>query len=124
MGELYPNCEVHARRVDVGDEDAVKELVEEVIRDYGRLDVMFANAGVPGTPATFEDVSAEQFMATMRVNALGVFLCAKYAAIAMQRVNKEKGKEFPGGVLLGRRVWRDYGVMLEERIIVRRRRRW
>jgi NAD(P)-dependent dehydrogenase (short-subunit alcohol dehydrogenase family) len=73
--------------------------VDDALENYGRVDVMFANAGVVGTPARFDGVSAEGFMRTMRVNALGVFLCFKYAAMAMQKVGKEK--EFPGGSIIG-----------------------
>ena len=99
MKELYPECEVVVRKVDVGEEAQVKEVCEDAVKRFGRLDVMFANAGIPGTPATFENVSAEQYMATMRVNALGVFLCFKYAAIAMQVTSKEK--EYPSGSIIG-----------------------
>jgi NAD(P)-dependent dehydrogenase (short-subunit alcohol dehydrogenase family) len=99
LKELYPDVEVHVKQVDVGDEGAVKAVCEEAVQKYGRLDVMFANAGVPGTPATYANVSADQFMATMRVNALGVFLCAKHAAIAMQKTSEEK--PYPGGSIIG-----------------------
>ena len=99
MKELYPDIEVEVRKVDVGDESQVKAVVDDAMSEYGRLDIMFANAGVPGTPATFDNVSADQFMATMRVNALGVFLCAKHAAIAMQKTGGEK--MYPGGSIIG-----------------------
>ena len=97
--ELYPEVDVIVKKVDVGQEEQVKAVVEEALQKYGRLDIMFANAGIPGTPATFDNVSADQFMSTMRVNALGVFLCAKHAAIAMQKTGNEK--EFPGGSIIG-----------------------
>jgi NAD(P)-dependent dehydrogenase (short-subunit alcohol dehydrogenase family) len=99
MKELYPDIEILARQIDVGEEEQVKKVCEEAIEKFGRLDVMFANAGVSGVPSTFDKVNAQQFMATMRVNGLGVFLCAKYAAIAMQKTSKEK--EYPGGSIIG-----------------------
>ena len=99
MNELYPDCEVVVRQVDVGEEEQVRDVVDEALQKFGRVDVMFANAGVSGTPATFDQVSAKQFMATWRVNSLGVFLCAKYAALAMQVTGKEK--EYPGGSIIG-----------------------
>ncbi len=99
LKELYPDVDVIVKKVDVGEEEQVKEVVEEAMNTYGRLDIMFANAGVPGTPTTFDNVSADQFMQTMRVNGLGVFLCAKYAAIAMQKTSSEK--EYPGGSIIG-----------------------
>ena len=99
LKELYPDVDVIVKKVDVGEEEQVKGVVDEAVNTYGRLDVMFANAGVPGTPAMFNDVSAKQFMSTMRVNGLGVFLCAKYAAGAMQKTSSDK--EFPGGSIIG-----------------------
>jgi len=99
IASLYPDVEVHCKEMDAGDEAQVKAVVDDAIEKYGRLDIMFANAGVTGVPATFENISPEQFMATMRVNALGVFLCAKHAAIAMQKTSKDKS--YPGGSIIG-----------------------
>ena len=90
---------MHTRKLDVGDEESVKAVVEEAVSTYGRLDIMFANAGISGTPDVFSGISAEGFMKTMRTNALGVFLCAKYAALAMQKTNAEK--PYPGGSIIG-----------------------
>ena len=74
-------------------------MVDEAIKTYGRLDVMFANAGISGTPDIYAGISAESFMKTMRTNALGVFLCAKYAALAMQKTSQDK--PYPGGSIIG-----------------------
>lgn len=97
--ELYPEVEVHAIKLDVGDEESVKRVCEDAIKRYKRLDIMFANAGVVGARTTFVGIDAKQYMDTMRVNSLGVFLCAKYAAIAMQQTSEEK--KFPGGSIIG-----------------------
>jgi len=99
LNSLYPDVEIHPRQFDVGDEDAVKAVVEEAISTYGRLDIMFANAGVTGKPTTFPGITAEDFMKTLRVNTLGVFLCFKYAALAMQKTSKDK--PYPGGSIIG-----------------------
>lgn len=99
MASLYPECEVHCVKMDVGDEAQVKAVVDDCMATYQRLDAMFANAGVIGVPNTFEHITSDAFMNTMRVNALGVFLCAKYAAIAMQKTSAEK--KYPGGSIIG-----------------------
>ena len=83
LQSLYPSCETHARRFDAADEGAVKAVVDEALEKYGRLDIMFANAGVVGTNRVFTDVGAEEVMKTLRTNVLSVFLAAKYAALAM-----------------------------------------
>ena len=60
---------------------------------------MFANAGIPGQPKPFPEISADDFMRTVKVNQLGVFLCFKHAAIAMQKTSKDK--PYPGGSMIG-----------------------
>ncbi|KAF2145664.1 uncharacterized protein K452DRAFT_264882 [Aplosporella prunicola CBS 121167] len=89
LARLYPGVAVHARRFDAADERAVKSVVEDALSRYGRLDVMFANAGI-STLKQFTDTTADEFMNTMRINALSVFLATKYAAKAMQRTSADK----------------------------------
>ena len=67
---LYPDVDVHLRQFDAADEEAVKAVTEEAVAEYGRLDIMFANAGIVGTNRSFLDVSGEEFMKTMRTNVL------------------------------------------------------
>lgn len=98
LQQLYPAVEVHVRQFDAGHEEAVEAAVDEVVSKYGRLDIMFANHGIVGTPALYSQITSENFMKTMKTNALGVFLCAKYAAMAMQRTSKEK--QYPGGSII------------------------
>jgi len=68
----WPNVEVHARQFDAADEKAIKEVVNDALQRYGRLDVFFANAGIIGPHGLFADIEAEGFMETMRVNSLGL----------------------------------------------------
>jgi NAD(P)-dependent dehydrogenase (short-subunit alcohol dehydrogenase family) len=67
---LYPAVETHARQFDAADEAAVKGVIDEAVERYGRLDVMFANAGVVGANVLFTEVTADGFMDVMRTNAL------------------------------------------------------
>jgi len=99
LAALYPDVAVHCVKLDVGDEESVKAVCADAIEKYGRLDIMFANAGVTGARTTFVGIDSKQYMDTMRVNSLGVFLCAKYGAIAMQQTGKEK--KYPGGSVIG-----------------------
>ncbi|KAK1778113.1 hypothetical protein QBC45DRAFT_414854 [Copromyces sp. CBS 386.78] len=89
---LYPSVDVHTRQFDAADEKAISEVVKDALDRYGRLDVFFANAGITGPHTKFSDVDADEFMDTMRVNALGPFLAAKYAAPAMRKTSAEKPK--------------------------------
>ena len=65
---------VIATRVDVGDEAAVKGLIERGLKELGGLDVVYANAGISGGLVPLADVTVEHFMEIVRVNLLGCFL--------------------------------------------------
>lgn len=74
-----------AIRADVSigaDNDAV---VRATLARWGRLDVFYANAGVPQRPTSVEDVTEDAFDRIFAVNVKGVFLGAKHAAPVMKR---------------------------------------
>lgn len=71
LAQLYPGVDVLPRPMDAGEEADVERVVAEALRAYGRLDVFFANAGISITMARVVDASAEDFMRTMKTNALG-----------------------------------------------------
>jgi NAD(P)-dependent dehydrogenase (short-subunit alcohol dehydrogenase family) len=70
--------------VDVGDSAQVQAYVERIVADFGRLDVMFANAGIAHS-APFLDHPEGQWHRVLRVNLSGVFLCCQIAARQMVR---------------------------------------
>ena len=72
------------RRVDVTDEAAVREAVEEVVREHGRLDVMHANAGIEWTK-TIADTELDEWRRVIDVNLTGIYLAARHALIQMVR---------------------------------------
>ena len=59
--------------------------VEQTVARWGRLDIFYANAGVPERPTPVEDVDEATFDRIMAVNVKGPFLGAKYAAPVMKR---------------------------------------
>lgn len=63
--------EVHTRQFDAADEKAVVAVIDDALAKYGRLDIFFANAGIVGQPRLFTEVDGDDFMQTMRTNALG-----------------------------------------------------
>jgi len=73
-----------ALEVDVGDGAQVQAYVDQVVARLGRLDVMFANAGIAHSAPFLEHPEA-QWHRVLRVNLTGVFLCAQVAARRMVR---------------------------------------
>jgi meso-butanediol dehydrogenase/(S,S)-butanediol dehydrogenase/diacetyl reductase len=65
--------------VDVTDRESVRAAVVTAVTRFGHLDVMFNNAGM-NVPMRFLDVTDDNFLAVMRVNALGVLIGMQEAA--------------------------------------------
>lgn len=72
---------------DAGDETAVQRLVERADKEFGGLDIFFANAGISGGLASIFEQTPEDWQEILRVNLIGPFLAIKYAGPAM----KERG---------------------------------
>ena len=68
---------------DAGDDAAVKALVDRAIADHGRLDIVFANAGISGGLASILEQSVDDWNAILRVNLIGPFLAIRHAAPVM-----------------------------------------
>ena len=67
-------------QLDAGDERQVRDLVEQVARAHGGLDVFFANAGISGGWTSITEQSAADWAEILRINLIGPFLAIKYAA--------------------------------------------
>lgn len=63
--------------VDVGDEDGVNALVDEIIGTHGRVDVLCNNAGIMDTMAKPEDVTTSVWDRVLRINLTGPFLLTR-----------------------------------------------
>jgi 3-oxoacyl-[acyl-carrier protein] reductase len=74
-----------ALRADVSRGPDNEAAVAAVVARWGRLDVFYANAGVPQAPTPVEDVDEMVFDRIMAVNVRGVFLGAKHAVPVMKR---------------------------------------
>jgi len=74
---------------NVGDADDAPRMVQKAVAELGRLDLLFANAGTPGTrrritPPELDLITEELWQQLLAVNLLGVFRCAKAAAPALK----------------------------------------
>jgi NAD(P)-dependent dehydrogenase (short-subunit alcohol dehydrogenase family) len=84
---------------DVSNPEAVKTLFERTKASFGRLDVLFNNAG-GGVPATnFGDLTYEQWTSVVAVNLNGMFLCAHAAYRMMRDQNPQGGRIINNGSL-------------------------
>ncbi len=82
---------------DVADEDSVAALFEEVQRLYGRLDLLFNNAGLFSPAVLLEDLTYAQWRQVVDVNLSGVFLCTRAAFRLMKAQDPMGGRIINNG---------------------------
>ena len=82
---------------DVADPDAVGALFEAIRTAYGRLDVLFNNAGMGAPPVPFEDLTFEDWKRVVDVNVHGAFLCAQGAVRLMKEQTPSGGRIINNG---------------------------
>jgi NAD(P)-dependent dehydrogenase (short-subunit alcohol dehydrogenase family) len=75
--------QARAVRTDVAVEDDVAAAVDLAVAEFGRLDIMFANAGVFGAYGPIHTARMADVDATWAIDLRGVFLCMKHAARVM-----------------------------------------
>lgn len=75
---------------DVGNPVAVGELFDTVRETFGRLDLLFNNAGTGAPPVPFEDLTYEQWQNVVDVNLTGAFLCSQ-AAFRLMKAQSPRG---------------------------------
>jgi NAD(P)-dependent dehydrogenase (short-subunit alcohol dehydrogenase family) len=82
---------------DVTDPAAVRALFERVLGDFGRVDVLFNNAGVFGTPAPLDELPLAEWQSIVDTNLTGAYLCAREAFAAMKRQSPQGGRIINNG---------------------------
>ena len=84
---------------DVTDEDSVAALFAATAARFGRIDLLFNNAGVGAQPAPVADVSLDDWRKVLATNATGAFLCAREAFRHMARQDPQGGRIINNGSL-------------------------
>jgi NAD(P)-dependent dehydrogenase (short-subunit alcohol dehydrogenase family) len=64
---------------DVSNAEDVRKAIESLYRKWGRLDIVFANAGINGVWAPVEEIEPEEWDETININLRGTFLTVKYS---------------------------------------------
>jgi NAD(P)-dependent dehydrogenase (short-subunit alcohol dehydrogenase family) len=82
---------------DVSNPEAVLALFEKVKETFGRLDVLFNNAGIGAPPVAMEDLTYQQWSAVVGVNLTGPFLCAQEAIKIMKAQDPRGGRIINNG---------------------------
>lgn len=85
--------------VDVTDEEQVARMIDRTLAEFGRLDILVANAGIV-LSGPVEEFELERWRKVIDVNLVGYFLCAKHAARVMKaqrsgviiQINSKSGK--------------------------------
>jgi NAD(P)-dependent dehydrogenase (short-subunit alcohol dehydrogenase family) len=96
-------------QADVRDGRSVTALFERVAADFGRLDVLFNNAGIFGPGAPVDELSEEDWLDVVDTNVNGAFRCAQ-AAFRMMRQQLPQGGRIINNGSISAHVPRPYAV--------------
>lgn len=72
-------------QTDVRHSDQVENLINVTVDQFGKLDVLFNNAGIRGSRSTVVDLTEDEYERTMATDVKGLWLCCKYAIPQMIR---------------------------------------
>jgi NAD(P)-dependent dehydrogenase (short-subunit alcohol dehydrogenase family) len=82
---------------DVGSPESVRNLFARTKETYGRLDVLFNNAGIGAPAIPLEDLSFEQWKSVVGINLTGTFLCTQEAIRIMKDQSPRGGRIINNG---------------------------
>tara|TARA_B100000686_G_scaffold199257_1_gene206044 strand:+ start:3213 stop:3971 length:759 start_codon:yes stop_codon:yes gene_type:complete len=82
---------------DVGEESSIKSLFSQVDQVFGRLDVLFNNAGIGAPRVPMEDLPLEDWQRVVNTNLTGSFLCAQQAIRRMKSQSPSGGRIINNG---------------------------
>lgn len=92
---------------DVAKEDDIRRVYDQVIRQWGRVDIVVANAGVNGVWAPIDELSLSDWQKTIDINLTGTFLTIKYA---VPHLKKQGGSVIVAASVNGTRVFSNTGA--------------
>jgi len=92
---------------DVSQPNQVQQAIEQLVDRWGRLDVVFANAGINGVWAPLEELEPEEWDQTLAVNLKGTFLTVKYA---VPHLKKRGGSIIVTSSVNGTRIFSNTGA--------------
>ncbi|TMM38068.1 MAG: SDR family oxidoreductase [Actinobacteria bacterium] len=84
---------------DVTDETAVRALFDRAVARFGRVDLLFNNAGTGGPARDIDEVPLAEWQAVVALNLTGAFLCLREAFRVMRRQDPRGGRIINNGSL-------------------------
>lgn len=91
---------------DVSVPEEVEQAVEQTVKQFGGLDIVFANAGINGVVTSIEAMKPEEWSTTVDINLKGTFLTVKYA---IPHLKKKGGSIMITSSINGNRVFSNFG---------------
>ena len=92
---------------DVAQEKDIRQAYEKVLQTWGRVDFVFANAGVNGVWAPIDELSLDDWQKTIDINLTGTFLTVKYG---VPHLKKQGGSVVIAASINGSRVFSNTGA--------------
>ena len=92
---------------DISQPEAMQNAYKTLIDQWGKLDIVFANAGINGVWASLEELTPEEWNKTINVNLTGTFLTVKYA---VPYLKKQGGSVIITSSINGTRVFSNTGA--------------
>ena len=97
LAAAHPDLALDPVPADVTDEASAGALFGTVVERYGRLDLLFNNAGMGGPPREPDEIPLEEWRAVVEVNLTGAFLCTRAAFGLMRRQDPSGGRIINNG---------------------------
>jgi len=103
--ELSKFGHVRSFRADISREEDIRQLVSEVLRTFGSVDVLVNNAGVQGPIGRFWEVNFEDWVENMKLNLIGTARCTRQVLPVMIAQKAGKIVNLSGGGATSPRPW-------------------
>src|SRR4028118_1921441 len=92
---------------DISQPNEMQQAVQQLVDQWGRLDIVFANAGINGVWAPLEELEPEEWDKTININLKGTFLTVKYA---VPYLKKQGGSVIITSSVNGTRIFSNTGA--------------
>jgi len=85
LNKEYPEAKILTIVADVSNEEAVKNYVDATVKEFGRIDGFYNNAGIEGKQASITEYDVNVFKKVIDINLMGVYYGLRYVLPVMQQ---------------------------------------